>query len=132
MALIKGRCGEIQVLKCKSQHLSFHKGRMGNDEGFPVSVCPHLGRTGLPIHRIREIEARQRGEAHATMECKTDQHIPLLVALPCPIGIRQTLLCNVGYVNMFILKSETLTNSFICHPISQISATTRRKPRGPK
>lgn len=39
---------------------------MGNAEGqegcFPVAVCPHLGRTGLLTHKIRELEARQREE----------------------------------------------------------------------
>lgn len=121
---------------------------MGNDEGpaggFPAPVCPHLGRTGLLTHIIREIEAKQRrGGSPLPVwgEC-TDTHItapPSRLAPPrpacyssrssMPVGAKQIPLAKVGSVGVISLGSETPTN---IGGYRQISAMTRKKPGGPK
>ena len=84
---------------------------MGNDEGsaggFPAHVCPHLGRTGLPTHRIRETEAKESGEApyfpcrgsgQAVTPHPQQAHLTL-ASLSCPIRVKQSLLAKVGSVS---------------------------------
>lgn len=104
---------------------------MGNDEGqdrcYPVAVCPHLGRTGLLTHKIRELEARQREEAG------------------CPGGNRQTdtspssipSLAHQSQADLAVCQNaqpwlKTLPSSLICNETCHISARARRKPESPK
>lgn len=115
---------------------------MGNDEGpaggFPAPVCPHLGRTGLPTHRIRETEARESGEApyfpcrgsgQAVTPYPQQAHLTL-ATLPCPIGVKQSLLAKVGSVSTSGIGSAT-PHSQLHRGYRQPSAMTR-KPGGPK
>ena len=64
-----------------------------------------------------------------TAGSRTDQHITLPTAFPCPIGVKQILLSNVESVSMFGFGSQALTNSYTHGEICRISDTQVGLPK---